>query len=231
MKRPFFSFGILPFVAGGFTDSLNPCGLTVLIFFVTFLLFLNKERRAVVKGGCLFILGLFLSKFLMIGPLEGIRDLAAFWTVGRFLYLWIALLALVGAGFQMRDWWVCKKSKSESGSSLKIAFPKTILGNPLFSFGGGILLGIVGSICPEPFYLTTFLYALAMEGRLLAVISGWLMYALGFILPLVGVLLLWAGGIRSQRLRTVLEERRAMVKIVCSAVLFAVGLGLIYTFY
>ena len=98
---------------GGFTDSLNPCALTTIVFFVISLfLFLNRRKGMIIFGGC-FILGVLgATFFLIMGFGDPVRSSPIFFLMCRVIYLLIALIALGLGVVSLRDWWVYKKTKS-----------------------------------------------------------------------------------------------------------------------
>jgi len=241
---------LFPFTIGGLTDSVNPCGLTIVVVFVMGLLAFGHLRPVLRKAG-FFVAALFLTKFFMTaGLFEGFRSSSAFFFMGRMIYLLMGAVAIVLAGFHMRDWWVYKKTHSVE--AFKIAWPAAIqsasqgVESPenikaqspwekkrwsFLMFFGGIFMGFLGSVCPQPGYITTLLYAHIGRGRFLQAGFGLLVYSLGFVFPLLGAWALMMWMIRSQMCKSFLREHMAFCKIICSAALFAVGLGLIYTFF
>ncbi len=50
-------------IVTGFLDGIHPCGFTVLLFFIAFLLSLKKSRGHILALGGLYILGVFIAYF------------------------------------------------------------------------------------------------------------------------------------------------------------------------
>ena len=250
-KQPtsLFSFGLMPFFIGGVTDSLNSCALTNLVLFLTLIWSFAPQERRMLVSELAFILGAWGTSFLTImGFLEKFRMTGTFFLISRVFYLLLALVALMVAWFHMRDWLNFRKTNSVD--SFRIKFPafttssdqivqpydltkKEILSLPGVFWGAlaiGGVMGFLGSICPEQLYITAGLYALSVQGQPIAAIFSALFYSLSFILPLFFFLILSFLAVRSAKFRAAFKDSISTWKIICSAVFFAIGFGLIFTF-
>ncbi len=242
----FFSFGILPFVVGGFTDSINPCALTTIVFFVILLsFFVNHRKVMVVFGGC-FILGVLGMIFLLtMGFEDPIRSSPIFFLVCRIIYLVIALVA-VGLGIMnLRDWWFYKRKKPTDSIGMK--FPvisqrldqmivkissdwKNALWFPFACVLAGILSAFVMSIYPEQTYISMAVYTMNVQQQSMNAIMSLFLYSLCFVFPLVFSFIFIVLSSQSKDFLTIVGRYRSAIKMICSAVFFAIGLGLMYAF-
>jgi len=247
----FHSFGILPFVFGGLTDSLNPCALTAAVFFMVLLLFFSSQPKFLTVAGGSFILAAFLGSFFSsMGIWDIVRSCNLFFVICRISYLSIAVIMLVLAVLSMRHWWADKKGNSKN--TRRILFPwdfemfdkkedqakmnilKRISHHAVlvfvvaFVFGGAVTL--LGSVCPQQIYVSVIVYTLVNQAKIFEVLFSLLVYSFCFIVPLMLIFVFAMIISRSQSLRKIIKEQIGTVKMVYCAVLFAIGLGLIYTF-
>ena len=244
-----FSFGLMPFFIGGVTDSINSCALTNLVLFLTLIWSFAPQERRMLVAGLAFILGAWGTSFLTImGFLEKFRITGTFFLISRIFYLLLALAALMVAWLHMRDWLNFRKTNSVD--SFRIKFPafttpldqvvqpydltkKEILPLPGVFWGAliiGGVMGFLGSICPEQIYITAGLYALGVQGQPIVAVFSAFIYSLSFALPLFFFLVLSFWAVCSAKFRAALNGSISTWKIICSAIFFAIGFGLIFTF-
>ena len=244
----FHSFGIFPFVVGGFTDSLNPCSLTAAVFFMVLLFFFSSQPKLLVVAGASFILAAFLTCFFSsLGIWDLVRSSSLFFVMCRVSYLLIASLALVLAAFSMQRWWDDKKNSSKNVP--RILFPwdfkifdekkdqkrfgvyleRMVVVFLLAFFLGGVLT-LLGSVCPQQIYVSVIVYTLMTQTQIFEVLSSLLVYSFCFVVPLIFIFAFAIIIARSQSLKKMIRGQIGTVKIVYCAFLFAVGLGLVYTF-
>ena len=245
-KPTLFSFGILPFLVGGLTDSLNPCALTTIVFFVIVLHFFINHRKVMVVFGGSFILGVLGTIFfLTMGLGDPVRSSPLFFLMCRIIYLVIALIALGLGVVNLREWWIYKRTKSMDSFGMK--FPmiskkfdqilhkispdwKNALWFSLVCVAAGILSAFVMSIYPEQTYISMTVYALNVQQQPMISILSLFLYSLCFVFPLVFLLVFVILSLRLNNFSTITQRYRAAIKIICAAVLIAVGVGLIYAF-
>ena len=60
MER-FKSFRILPILAAGLIDGINPCAFTTIIFLLSYLVYLGRKKREVLIAGAAFSAGVFMA--------------------------------------------------------------------------------------------------------------------------------------------------------------------------
>ena len=242
------SFGLLPFVFGGLTDSVNPCALTIAVFFIVLLCFFSSYPKFLIGAGGAFILGVFLACFFSsLGIWDIVRTSSLFFLVCRISYLVIASLILVVAVLSMKRWWEDKKNVSKNTARTLFPWDIKILdeknaGNKLnflrdspafvffFSFLLGVALTLLGSVCPEQINVSVIVYALMSQLQISELLSSLLVYSLCFIVPLIFIWLFALVISNSNRFKKTITEHLGTVKVIYCAVLFAIGLGLIYTF-
>lgn len=237
---------MLPFVVGGLTDSINPCALTTIVLFVISLSFFANHRKGmVVFGGC-FILGVLGTIFLLtMGLADPVRSSPVFFLACRIIYLVIALIALGLGIVNLRDWWIIKRRKSTGfsegkfstifqrldQSALKISADwKNALWFSFVCIAAGILTAFVMSIYPEQTYISRAVYTLNIQQQSMNAIMSLFLYSLCFVFPLVFSLIFVSLSSQSKFFLMIVQRHQPAVKMVCSAVFFAIGLGLMVAF-
>lgn len=191
----------LPLIIGaGVLDGFNPCAFGVLILFATFALGLAARRsaaigarldvraasRAVVGLGAFFVLGVFVTYFLLgVGLLTALASLTDF--AGNHLPSRIAALVAIGLGVWMiRDVLL-------PDARWKLEAPHALHGrmrdwarasSPTALFGGGVLIGLCTVPCSGAVYLGV-VALLGSTGTLAAGLGALALYNLAYIAPLV----------------------------------------------
>jgi hypothetical protein len=73
----FRSFGAFTVAGAGLIDGLNPCAFATIVFFVSYLAFLDRKGREVLAVGGAFALGVFVTYLLVgLGMLRVLEQLA-----------------------------------------------------------------------------------------------------------------------------------------------------------
>ena len=107
MER-FRTLGLSAVAAAGLVDGLNPCAFATLIFLVSYLAFVGRERREVLLVGLAFSLSVFVTYFLVgLGLLRAFQSVSIVPLVGRFVYLGAAGLALAFGILSLYDYALC----------------------------------------------------------------------------------------------------------------------------
>lgn len=199
----------------------------------------------VVFGGC-FILGVLGTIFfLTMGLADPLRSSPLFFLVCRMIYLIFAVIALGLGTLSLRDWWVYKKKKSADSSMLN--FPrisqrfdplllkisndwKNALWFPWVSLAAGVVSALVMSISPEQTYISMTVYTMNIAQERMHSVLYLFLYSLCFVFPLAFSLIFFTLGSQWKEWPMITQRYGAGISIVCAAVFFAIGLGLIYTF-
>lgn len=235
------------FLIGGLTDSLSPCALTNLAFFIAVLAFFSFQPRVMRSAALFFILGIFTVTFLMMTWLMvPVRTSAVFYNVCRIVYLFLGPGVFILGTIHLLEWRRSRRTKNFD--HFLLPFPQSFRGavrlrrklidsqtlhskkTDFLFLLVGIVLGFIGSVCPEQTYVTTRMYLLANENQIGMFLLLLLAYCGGFVASMLLVLGLGWRVLRSQKLTGWIRNHAGWVKMVYAAVFWAVGLGLIYTF-
>lgn len=219
---------LLPVMVAGLLDGVNPCVFTALVFLVSSLLLLGKERRELLFLGGIFLGTVYLTYFLAgLGLFAGLRAAEVLPVISKVLRYLLALLLALLALLSVRDaavarkgeagrmilrlpGWVAERVHREirgyrrrgalTGGTIGIAFLITILE-----------LGCTGQI-----YLPTLAYYARSSVRALSLLA---VYNLAFILPLLGVFVAVVSGMSLARVRRLFMAGLPTVRLA-SALLF-----------
>ncbi len=230
---------LLPILAAGLLDGVNPCAFTTLVFLLSALALAGRSRRQTLWIGVCFTAAVFLT-YLAIGAglLQGVRLAGAFPVVGAALrWLLIAGLAVLAA-LSLYDYYLVRSGRSkEILLQLPDRFKQRIhrdirersraAGLVASSLALGFLVAVFELACTGQVYFPTLVYLVRIRpdaGSFFYL----LLYNLGFILPLGAVFLLAYLGVGSQRLAGFARRSLAGVKLAL-AVLF-LGLAVL-TFF
>jgi len=238
LSNRFQALNLLVVVGAGLLDGLNPCAFAVIIFFLSYLALLGKERGQIAAAGIVFTAAVFLT-YLAIGIFlqEAVRfGQARSALFSRALYGVTAAFVLVAAVLSLRDGILCLRGRAQD---MTLALPDKLKGKIRrtvsrrtrmgLTIGAMAVLGAVVALiefpCTGQVYGPTIVYGLnhLPQQRLAAL--GWLvLYNLFFILPLVLVFVAVLFGLTSERLTALFRRHLAATKFALAGlfvVLFA----------
>jgi hypothetical protein len=217
------ALALLPVLAGGLLDGINPCAFTTLIFLLASLALAGRGRREVLLLGGAFTLAVFVTYFAVgLGLLVALRAAVAFPVVSRVLrWLLVAVLA-VFAVLSARDAALAARGRaSEMTLQLPGALKRRIHASirtgirsaalAASALGLGFLVSVFEFACTGQVYLPTLAY-LARLGDVRAV-PLLVAYNLGFIAPLVAVFAASWIGVTARGLGAFFQRHLVAVKI------------------
>ena len=201
-------------------DSMNPCGLSVLVFLLISMA-AAAERKRILLVGAVYTAAMFLFHLLVgIGlfsafSLSGLSK--PFSILGGVIALILGIVTLVDV---LRNKETYLLSIPESGKGLLGTYIRKATLPAAFFLG--ILAGILGFSCTGGIYISI----LGLMGRDMTVMTGlpWLiLYNLVFVLPLVLVTLLVAYGVSPERAERWRAVNKRTVRVVIGIILVALG--------
>jgi cytochrome c biogenesis protein CcdA len=215
---------ILPVIAGGLLDGVNPCAFTTLIFLLASLALAGRGRREVLVIGGLFTLGVFLTYLgIGLGFFAALRAAAAFPVVSLVLR-WVLVAILVAfAGLSFYDFAVIRAGRP---TEIILQLPK-ILKRQIHasirtrvrsatvaasSLALGFLVSVFEFACTGQVYLPTLAYLVRLRpgpAPILLLVA----YNLGFIAPLLAVFVASGLGVGSERITRLFQRRMGAVKV------------------
>lgn len=220
----------------GLTDGLNPCAFTTIVFLTSLLATGGRRGKAVFLGGLAFCLASFVTYFLIgLGMLSVLDRLEGLATVRRAVE-WgtVAALAVFGV-LSLRDAWRYARTGDARSVTLQLpdgikrrirSFARARWQGPAV-FGTGLVCGagvtLLESVCTGQLYLPT-LVVMSREGGGLRAWGLLVLYNVAFVVPLFGVFLLGAFGVRSQRLADWTRRHVVPSKLLLAGVFLALAI-------
>jgi cytochrome c biogenesis protein CcdA len=222
---------MLPVLAAGLLDGVNPCAFTTLVFLLSALAVAGRSRREILSVGLCFSLAVFATYLSIgLGLFQAVRLAAGFPIVAAALR-WVLVAGLaVLAGLSIYDFILVRSGRSKDMLlQLPRAFKERIhrdIRNRIratalasSSLVLGFLVAVFELACTGQVYLPTLVYLYRVRPNA-GGLAYLLLYNLGFILPLLAVFALAYWGVASRRLAAWVQRSLGAVKIAL-AVLFA----------
>ena len=234
------NLAIIPVLAAGLLDGINPCAFTTIIFLLTALALAGKRRREILTMGLFFTLSVFATYFLVgLGLFEAIRLTTTFPVVARVLRWALISVLIFFAGLSLYDYYLIRKGRaSEMTLQLPDFFKKRIRATiksrarsaalVATSLVLGFLVSLFELACTGQVYFP-FLVFIVRNGKKLSGYLFLLLYNLGFILPLLAVFFVTYRGVSSRRLTELFQNHMGKVKIGLSAVFILMAVLTIIT--
>lgn len=219
---------LLPVVAAGLLDGINPCVFTALLFLLSSILLVRKERRELLLVGGIFLGTVYLTYFSAgLGLLAGLRAAEGLPVVSAtFRTLLIGALLLL-ALLSARDAWLARGGKTER---MALRLPKGVrerLHGEIRGYrrrgamvGGTVIVAFLITIfelgCTGQIYLPTLAYYARSSVRALSLLA---VYNLAFITPLAALFLAVVAGVSLGGIRKAFSAGLPAVRLL-SALLF-----------
>jgi len=210
------------------TNGLNPCGIGMMITFLGYLVVFGgrgKEKNWILKTGAVYIGSVFVT-YLLTGLLfYGVAYyIQRWWLAGVFKYLVGGILSLAGL-IQLKDVFF-PDSPIHLRMNVK-GFEKITKLMAKASTGVTVLIGFLTTVfstpCMLPLYVGTTA-VIARSGLGMAKVLGlFLYYNLIFILPLIVILLVMAGGNKVVEMKEWEHKNIKWMRFVLGLALVAVG--------
>ena len=229
-------------LAAGLIDSLNPCAIATLVFFMSLLAARGVRAPRLLAAGLAFAAGSWLAYFALgLGLLHAWRALGAFRQLRAAINTAMASILLLLALLSLCD--AARYRHSGRAGDITLQLPASVkrlihgrlrhgLGARLLipsMLAAGVAVTLLESLCTGQIYLPTLALvarASPSPGQALAYLAG---YNLMFILPLLAVLSLTLAGLRFTRLLH--WSRRTVILAKLLAVLLFLFLATLLLFF
>lgn len=230
-SQRFSGYGFASSFLAGFLNGLNPCSMSMILFFFSLLVL---EKKKVAQIGLLFCAGKFLGYFMLGTVFYGILN--RFTVSGIYLEIKYAtvLILFVLILLNFKDLFAAKNQHYEK-IILKlpksfIKFNYSVMQNaiaiknsafiPFVSFLAGVLISFGEFLCTGQIYLATIVSILNHSGIFNPKALGFfIIYDLGFILPLALLTFAVIKGKTVFELSNLIREKIQYVKLVNAVVL------------
>jgi cytochrome c-type biogenesis protein len=220
---------MIPLVAiTGFLDGIHPCAIAILIFFVAFLITMQKSFKNIFLLGLVYIFVIYLTYLAVgVGFLSGI---VLFGRHHFFAELGSWLLIIMGA-ISVKDYFFPKlpihlSMLKISGNKVKFLLEKATL--PAI-IGAAFLVGLCSVPCSGGIYAAVTAL-LASKTTYITGLLYLLLYNLMFVMPLLILLLFTANPITLAKIAEFRKKNERMEKLVMGIMMLALGI-IILTFF
>lgn len=217
---------MIPLVAGtGFLDGIHPCAIAILIFFIAFLITLQKTFKNIFFLGLVYIFVIFLTYLAVgVGLLSGI----IFFGQPHFFAKFGSWLLIVLGAINIKDYFFPRlpsrlqmpKFSSEKIKNLltkatlpTVAVAAFLVGLCSIPCAGGIYVAVTSLLAAKTTYFVGFLYLL--------------LYNAMFVLPLLILLILAANPLTLAKLAEWRKINEKAEKLVMGILLLVLGAGIL----
>jgi cytochrome c biogenesis protein CcdA/tetratricopeptide (TPR) repeat protein len=230
---------LTPFVVlmAGLADGFNPCVFAVIIFFITYMAYVGKNRREIALAGTIYTAAVFLT-YLTIGVTAGLflrRQMPTLDSARTVIYLIMGGLLLAAAALSVADAIHCMRGRTDKvtlklpeGFKNKIRLLVTKQTRQGLTAAGALGLGVVVTLielpCTGQVYVPIIWY---LSQKPMAGFVWLLLYNICFILPLVVIFLLILFGATSQQIAAAFQRHMAKTKLALAFVFFLLAVVLL----
>ena len=240
VKR-FSAFGTLAVAGAGLLDGINPCAFATIVFFISYMSLVGRERKEMLIAGGAFAAAVFVTYLLMgMGLLKFLSFLNEFSVIAKCVYLLAAIGAFTLAFLSLYDAIKARQGKVKEMSlqlpkSLKLRIHKVIREQTRTSgvIIGAVVIGFAISalelVCTGQVYLPTITFVMGVEGMRPNALSYLVLYNLMFVTPLLVVIGFVYWGTTSIQLGGVLQRHLMSMKLGTGVLLFGLGAWLLFS--
>lgn len=231
---------VLPVLAAGLADGVNPCAFATLLFLLSSLAVVGKSRREILVIGAVFAATVFATYFAVgVGLFHALRA-ASYFPVAAEVIRWAMVAVLVVfAALSVYDYVLVRRGQaSRMVLQLPDRFKRRIhasvrRGVRTYSLvAGAVAMGVGVSVfelgCTGQVYLPTISYMVRSGGS--AAGYGLLtVYNVGFILPLLALFAAVYVGVGSDGLLRLFKANLARIKLLLAGAFAALAVLMVVT--
>ena len=235
----FNAFGTLAVAGAGLLDGINPCAFATIIFFISYMSLVGRERKEMLVAGGAFAAALFVTYLLLgMGLLKFLSFLNEFSVIAKCVYLLTAIGTFALGFLSLYDAYKAKQGKVKEitlqlPKSLKQRIHKVIReqtrtsGVIIGALVIGFAISVLELVCTGQVYLPTITFVMGVEGMRGHALAYLILYNLMFIVPLLLVFGFVYWGTTSVQLGGVLQRHLMPVKLGTGVLLFGLGIWLL----
>ena len=216
---------LVPILAAGLLDGINPCAFTTLVFLISALAVAGRSRAQVLQIGLFFSAAVFVTYLLIgLGFFQAIRVASVFPFVAAVIRWLLIAVLLAFAALSLYDYFQLRNGRTDK---ILLQLPKPIkrrLHRDIKSasrsaalMASSLVLGFLVSLfelaCTGQVYFPTLVY-LHQVRQDAGSFSYLVLYNFAFILPLMIVFALSYWGVSSQRLSRWVQGSTKPVKLL-----------------
>jgi hypothetical protein len=248
--------GFTPFaiIAVGLIDGINPCAVTVIVFFISFLSFQGYRKREIAVIGLIFISSVYLTYVLIgLGIFQSLYSLQGFWMLTKVINITVGSISIIFSIYALYDFILYRKTKNTDdmllalpksiknqihkviGSHYRLhtksvdpGFKRPLLGLAVSALITGFLVSVLEAVCVAKIYLPTIIFVLKTTTFKLKALIYLLLYNLLFVVPLLIIFIFALTGTTSERFQSILKGHLGAIKILMGIMFLCLGIFLIW---
>lgn len=233
-EAPAVDLAILPVIAAGLLDGINPCAFTTLIFLISALAVAGRSRREVLVLGLFYSASVFVTYFLIgLGFLGAVRYAQSYAQIAAVIRWALVAVLAVFAVLSLYDFLRLRRGETakvllQLPTAMKRQIHASIRTRARSAalVGSALVLGFLVSLfelaCTGQVYLPTIVY-MVRAGRQLRGYGYLLLYNVGFIAPLLVVFALSFAGLSLKGLTAFFQKSMAAVKLALAGLFAALA--------
>ena len=240
VKR-FNAFGMLAVAGAGLLDGINPCAFATIVFFISYMSLVGRERKEMLVAGGAFAAAVFVTYLLLgMGLLKFLSFLNEFSVVAKCVYLLAAIGTFTLAFLSLYD---AIKAKQGKVKEITLQLPKPLKqrihkvireqtrtsGIIVGALVIGFAISVLELVCTGQVYLPTITFVMGVEGMRGHALSYLILYNLMFVTPLLVVFGFVYWGTTSIQLGGVLHRHLMPVKVGTGGLLLGLGIWLLFS--
>ncbi|MEO0126993.1 MAG: hypothetical protein ABIL44_04505 [candidate division WOR-3 bacterium] len=234
----FSKFSIIGIMIAGLLDGVNPCAFATIIFFISYLLFIGRQRKTIILMSISFIIAVFLCYLAIgLGAYTVLNVVTGIKIVGRIIFLSFGILAILLGVLSFYDYFVARTGAT---NKMLLQLPliikqkihkeikeKTSIGGIMIgSFVAGILVSFLEFGCTGQVYLPTITFAISKGNFGLRPFFLLIIYNIMFVLPLIVIALL-ANLFSRENVANTLSKKIPLIKLLTALLFFVLGILLL----
>lgn len=228
----FKRFTLIGIFGAGLIDGINPCSFSTIIFFISYLLFLNISRKKIFQIGIVFIV---VSFFVYLGIGIGLfKTLFLIKAFVKYFFRAISVLLFLLGGVSLYDFYLIQKNRSKEMvlqlSKWQKSFIHQIIRRGAFqkhliliSIVISIIISLTEFTCTGQIYIPTIMYAIKQDFLMKKTLFILCIYNSGFILPFFMVFIAVYYGLSDKILARFFQKNTAIIKLIMASIFIIFG--------
>ena len=220
---------VIPIILAGLVDSINPCAFATIVFFLSYMsLVLKKTRSEVFFAGLIFIIGVFVTYFLIgVGIFKAVLGITSILKYSKILYLVIGIFLILLAARHFYESAVLKRTGSMDDDEVRLKLPDWIrksIEKLITEFTGlrfilpfvfllAVIITLLELVCTGQVYLPAIIYLTSLAKYRLQAYLYLVLYCFLFVVPLIVIFAMYYFGLTTLTLKRFFKDNIVGMKI------------------
>lgn len=240
VERKLDSLTFMAVIGTGLIDGINPCAFTTIIFLISYLSVIGRNRKQILQTGIVYTLAVFATYLALgLGMMHIVQSvIEKIPNAGVFVYGITAFVTFIVALLAFRDFFLARKGRFKDmtlqlSDDMKRRIHKSIhskikgLGIISAALVLGVLVALFELPCTGQVYLP-IIAALSNPQLRSKAIPYLIVYNLMFIIPLIIVFIVAYYGVSSKTIGERFKHNVALIKFIMGIVFLLLTLMLIF---